>query len=83
MFILDPVKKIPKKIAKKIKIIKNLFPALFIAKTGRDRTRKGEKNFRPQFRSYSTPARKFRKKIAKKCKKLKNLFQAIFIAETG
>ena len=33
-FKLDPVKKIPKKIAKKLKIIKNLFPALFFAKTG-------------------------------------------------
>ena len=33
-FILDPVKKIPIKIAKKFKIIKNLFPALFPGKTG-------------------------------------------------
>ena len=33
-FILDPGKKIPKKIAKKLKKLKNLFPALFIAKTG-------------------------------------------------
>ena len=33
-FILDPVKKIPKKIARKFKLIKNVFPALFLAKTG-------------------------------------------------
>ena len=34
-FILDPGKKIPKEIAKKFKIIKkDLFPALFLAKTG-------------------------------------------------
>ena len=33
-FILDPVKKIPKKKAKKFKIIKNLFKAIFFAKTG-------------------------------------------------
>ena len=33
-FILDPGKKIPKKIAKKFKKLKNLFPALFLAKTG-------------------------------------------------
>ena len=33
-FILDPGKKIPKKIAKEFKIIKILFPALFLAKTG-------------------------------------------------
>ena len=30
-FILNPGKKIPKKIAKKFKIIKNLFPALFLS----------------------------------------------------
>ena len=39
-FILDPDKKIPKKIAKKLKKLKNLFPALFLAKTGGDRSRK-------------------------------------------
>ena len=33
-FILDPGKKIPKKIAKKVKKVKNLFPALFLSKTG-------------------------------------------------
>ena len=33
-FILDPGKKIPKKIEKKIRKLKNLFPALVLAKTG-------------------------------------------------
>ena len=33
-FMLDPGKNIPKKIFKKIKKLKNLFPALFLAKTG-------------------------------------------------
>ena len=47
---------------KNSKNFKNLFPALFLAKTGLDRPRKGEKNFSPEFRSYSTPARKFQKK---------------------
>ena len=42
-FILDPGKKIPKKIAKKFKKLKHLFPELFLAKTGRDRPRKREK----------------------------------------
>ena len=51
-----------KKKAKKIKKLKNLFPALFFAKTGRDRPRKREKNFSPEFHSYSTRGRKFRKK---------------------
>ena len=59
---LDLGKKIPKKIAKKLKRLKNLFPTLFLAKTGRDRPRKREKNFTPEFHSYLTQARKFRKK---------------------
>ena len=44
------------------KKFKNLFPALFLAKTGWDRPKKREKNFIPEFHSYSTRARKFRKK---------------------
>ena len=59
---LDSGKKIPKKIAKKLKRLKNLFPTLFLAKTGRDRPVKRVKNFTPEFRSYSIQARKFRKK---------------------
>ena len=39
-FILDPGKKIPKKIVKKPKKLQNLFPALFSAKTGGDRLKK-------------------------------------------
>ena len=61
-FILNPGKKIPKKIAKKFKKLKIFFPALFLAKTGSDRVRKGEKKFSPEYRSYSTPERKFPKK---------------------
>ena len=64
-FILDPGKKISKKIEKNSRIKKKLFPALFLAKIGRDRPRKREKNFRPEFRSYSHRARKFRKKKLK------------------
>ena len=33
-FILDPAKKIPKEIVKKLKKFKNHFPTLFLAKTG-------------------------------------------------
>ena len=61
-FILDPGKEIPKKIAKKFKKLKNLFLALFLAKTRFDRPRMRKKKFSPKFRSYSTRARKFRKK---------------------
>ena len=42
-FILGPYKKISKKIEKKIKKLKNLFPELFLAKTGVDRPKKREK----------------------------------------
>ena len=43
-FILDPGKKIPKKILKKLKKLKkNLFPILFFAQTGLDRLRKRKK----------------------------------------
>ena len=63
---LDPGMKIPKKIAKKLKKLKTLFPAIFIAKKGRDRPRKRKKkNFSPELRSYSTWARKFQKKLQK------------------
>ena len=55
-----------------------MFQAIFLAKTGSDRPGKGEKNFRPEFRSYWTPERKFRKKQKKK--KSKNLFPALFLA---
>ena len=40
----------------KIQKLKNLFQAIFIDKTGLERLRKGEKNFRPEFRLHWTPA---------------------------
>ena len=70
--------KIPKTIAKKLK---NPFPALFFAKMGWDRWRKSERNFRPEFHSYSTRPRKFQKKYKKK--KSKNPFPALFLAKMG
>ena len=64
-FILDPGKKIPKKIEK---TKKTSFRHYFLPKRdeiGRERERK---NFTPEFRSYSTQARKFRKKVQKNLK---------------
>ena len=78
----DQWKEIPIKIDKKFKKLKKLFPALFLAKMGRDRWRKREKNFKPEFRSRSTRARKFQK-IIKKIKKSKNPSPALFLAEMG
>ena len=63
--ILDPGKKIPKKIGKKLKKLKNLFPALFLAKTSPGQR---EKNCSSEFRSYSTRPRKLRKKQQKNFK---------------
>ena len=78
----DPGKKIPKKkLAKKFKKLKNLFPALFLARTGWDWARRGEKNFSPEFRSYSTPERKFRKKIIKKVQKIQKLLSNIIFSQ--
>ena len=79
-FKLDSGKKIPKKIAKKLK---NPFPTLFLAKAGCDRPRNRGKNFSPKFRSHSTRASKFRKKCQKNLKKLKKLFPALFLAKAG
>ena len=62
---LTRARKFKKKIAKKFKKLKNLFPALFLAKNGWDRPKKWKKNFSPEFRLYSTQARKFRKKLQK------------------
>ena len=65
---LTRARKIKKKIAKKLKKKKNLFPALFLAKMGGDSPRKREKKFNPEFRPYSTQERKFRKKQQKNSK---------------
>ena len=59
---LDQGKKILKKLEKEFKKLKNLFQEIFLAKTGWDRPRKGEKNFMPEFRLRWAPARKFQKK---------------------
>ena len=69
-----------KKNAKKLKKLKNPFLTLFWAKMGWDRQGNREKNYTPEFRSFSTRARKFQKKYKKK---LKNQFPALFLAKTG
>ena len=69
-FILDPAKKIPKKIVKKFKKFKNHFLTLFLAETGWDRPRKREKkNVTSELRSNSTRARN----SEKNCKKIEQI----------
>ena len=83
-FILVSGKKIPKKIAKNFKKLKNLFPVLFLAKTGLDRPRKRKKKkIQSRIPFIRDTGKKIPKKIAKKFKKFKNLFPALFLAETG
>ena len=67
-FILDLGKKIPIKIAKKFKKLKNPFSALFFAKTGRDTPKNIEEIFSPECSSYSARARKFWIKYLKNSK---------------
>ena len=71
--------KIPNKIEKKIKKIKNLFLALFLATTGWDRPI-NRKNLVPNS-VHTRPEQENCKKNRKK--KSKNLFPAFFIAKTG
>ena len=65
-----------------MKKLKNIIPTLLQYKPGRDRLRKREKYFSPEFRSYST-GQENSKKIEKKIGKLKILFPALFLAKTG
>ena len=68
-FILDPGKKIPKKIAKQFKKSKNLIPALFLSNTGRERPRKRKKkNFVPNFAPTRTELENSKKKKQKNSK---------------
>ena len=82
-FILDPGKKIPKKQKKEIKNFKNLFRAIFLAKTGCDRPRKRDKKFTPEFCSNTTQARKFEIKNSKKIQNFKKLILILFLSKTG
>ena len=78
---LDTGKKIPKKIAKKLKQLKNLILALFFAKKGLDRLR-NRKKILSRIPFILDSGKKILKKIAKKLKKLKNLFLALFLVKT-
>ena len=63
--------------------MKNLFLALFLAKTGLDRPRKRKKKFYFRIPFILHPGKKILKRIAKKFKQLKNLFLALFLAKKG
>ena len=66
LFILDPGKKIPKKIEKTLKKLKKPLSDIIFCQNGMKQAEKEKKkNFTSDFGSYSTEARKFRKKKQK------------------
>ena len=81
-FELNPAKKIPKKIVKKFKKFKNHFPALFLAKTGRDRPTKRKKNLLPN--SVQTRlGQENSEKNSKKIEKIKKPLSDIIFSQNG
>ena len=80
---LDSGKKINKKIANKLKKLKNHFPTLFLAKTGIDRPRKRKKKFYFQIPLKPDSGKKIPKKIPKKLEKLKNPLSDINFSQNG
>ena len=68
--------------SKKFKKLKNLFPALFLAKRGCDRPRKTKKNLVSNS-VHTRPGQANFEKNKKKIKKSKNLFPELFLAKTG
>ena len=57
-------------------------PTLFLAKMGRDRLRKREKNFTPEFRSYST-RQENSEKNSKKIERIKKPISDINFSQNG
>ena len=82
-FILDPAKKIPKKIVKKFKKFKNHFPTLFLAKTGWDRPKKRKKKFYFRIPLKLESGKKIPKKKAKKLEKIKKPPSDIIFSQNG
>ena len=75
--------KISKKIEKKIKKLKNLFPELFLAKTTVDRPRnRGKKNFAPIF-VHTRPGEDNSEKNSKKIQKIKKPHSGSISSQNG
>ena len=82
-FILGLGKKIPKKIAKKIKKLKNLFLELLLAITGVDRPKKRErKNFVPIY-VLTQPGEENYEKNSKKIQKIKKPIFGFIFSQNG
>ena len=84
LFILDPGKKIPKKKKKKkIKKLKNLFPALFLAKTGDEIGREIEKKILVPNSVHTRHRQENSKKNSKKIRKIKKPHSGIIFSQNG
>ena len=75
--------KIPKKNRKKIQKVKNLFPALFLAKTGWGGQRKREKNLIPNSVPTQPELENSKKKKSKKIQRIKKVNSGITSIQNG
>ena len=79
-FLLNPGKKIPKTIEKKIKKLKNLFMALFLPKTGMRQAEKEKKNFVPNS-VHTRHGQENSEQNSKKIKKIKTPLPGIIFGQ--
>ena len=82
-FILDPAKKIPKKIVKKFKKFKNDFLTLFLAKMGWDRARKRKKKKLLPNSVQTRLEQENSEKNSKKIEKIKKPLSDIIFSQNG
>ena len=80
--ILDPAKKIPNKIAKKLKKIKKPLSGIFASQYGDEIGRKGWKKILVPNFVHTWPGEENSENDSKKIHKLKNLILALFLAKT-
>ena len=78
----EPGKKIPKKIEKKCQKIKNLFPVLFLAKTGIDRPKKKKKILVPNS-IHTRPGEENSEKNSRQIQNIKKRFSSIIFSQNG
>ena len=81
-FMLDPGKKIPKKIGKKFKKLKNLFPALFLAKRDEITREREKKIVVPNF-VHTRPRQENSENNSKKFQKTKKPRSGIISSQNG
>ena len=81
-FILDPSKKIPKKIAKKLKKLKKPLSDIIFCQNGMREAEKEKKEILLPNSVHTRLGQENSEQVANKLKKLKNLFPTLFLAKT-